>query len=612
MHRSEAKINGRWTASRWMRGIAAAALLTSAMPRGEGGEAGDGVANPWVSSDAVCYEQPVPNAWSMGSLHASPALTGLAPKEFCRKLFDIYFDGRRKNYQDFKSGLTLWSHTRQEPLANPGLIELDPVLLLNVHGSGYCGIQSGLLEGIYQSRPGGQPGKPAIDARRWFLGGIVHSVADAFYDGGWHYYDIDIGGYAGDAVKDVWSMADIIADPKGYYGAKTTIRSRYFFEADGKGSWVDSIDRSKSFTFGDCLMLGHEMSFRLRSGERLTRYFSKAASGWAELTPPTTKVEEPMKGFFELVYEPRAGGAALWRDGGTAIFAVRSPYNIASSRVVASGKVSFSTDLGRSWLQLPADGLVAAAVNRWDYLLKIEGGVLTQVTTRGMLHPGALPRVGPKATKMTVASMAAYDTLTWTPDWSTPEAVAATAKVEGLQHQAETKVGFSGGTLSGRGSVTVPVRAPAGGRLVKLSACVIGGVGNPPDPQKWIELHLGPAGKSVLVERTTDCSEWGLKPETRLDHWQANVSGALALEPCAEAEVKVVCHGWGAVRGLRIWASYVREHAASPGETLEIVHGYDGKHFTQKVAIADLAKGPVSYIVPDGATKNESITLAVP
>lgn len=591
------------------RPLAAAMLLAAlAIPAA----AADGVANPWVTSDAVCYGQPVPNAWSLATLHGSPALKGLAPREFCRKLFDIYYDGRRKSWQDFQRGLTLWAHTAQEPRANPDLIELDPIVLLNVHGTGYCGIQSGLLEGLYQSRPGGSPGKPAIDARRWFLGGIVHSVADAFYDGRWHYYDIDIGGYAGDAEKDVWSVADVIADPKGYYGARTTLRAPYFFKADGDGAWVEKIDKAKSYAFGDNHMLGHEMSFRLRPGERFTRWFSKAAAGWAELVPPTAKTEEAMKGFYELVYEPKDDSAALSRTGGAVIHAIRSPYNIASSRVEASGTAAVSTDLGRTWTPLPADGLVAAAVNGWDYLLRIEGGALRKVTTRGMLHPGSLPRVGAKATTMTVAAMAPYDTLTWVPDWRTPEALAASAKVEGLQHKPEAKICFSGGMLSGRGSVTVPVRAPAGSRLVKLSACVIGGVGSPPDPQKWLELHLGPAGRSALVERTTDCSSWGLKPESRIEHWQANVSGAVALEPCAEAEVKVVCQGWGSVRGLRITAAYVREQPQAPAGTLAITHGYDGKTFVQQVPLADLAKGPVSYQVLEGAKVNESITMAVP
>lgn len=599
-----------------LRGFALiVAILLSVAASRAAATGGGGVANPWVTSDALVYDQPVPNTWSIATFHASPALAGLAPKDFCRKVFDIYYDGRKKNFKDSQVGMTLWSHLKQEPRVNDGLIEFDPILLLNVHGSGYCGIQSGLLEGIYQSRPGGQPGKPAIDARRWFLAGIIHSVTDAYYDGRWHYFDIDLGGYGGDPQKDVWSVADVLADPKGYYGDKTTIRSRYFFDKDGKGAWVDKIDKAKSYTFGDNHMLGHEMSFRLRPGEKLTRYFNKAAAGWAEMVGPTTNADEKMKGFYEIVFEPKDAAAALasalWAEGDAAIYAVRSPYNIGSSRVQATGKVSVSTDLGRTFKPLAADGLVADVVNGFDYLLKIEGGALQKVTTRGMLHPAALPRVGAKETKMTVASMAEYDVLTWIPDWSTPEGVAATAKVEGLAHKVEPKVCFSGGSLTGTGSVTVPVRAPAGCKLVKVSACVIGRAGNPPDPKKWMELHLGPAGKTALVERTTDCTEWGLKPETKIDHWQSNVNGAIALEPCAEAEVKVVCQGWGQVRGMRIWATYVREKPAAPSGTLSITHGFDGKTFVAEVVAADLAKGPVAYTVPGGATRNEFITMTL-
>lgn len=575
--------------------------------------AASGGMNPWVTSDATPYGQPVPNAWSMESFHADPAFVGLPPKEFCRKVFDVYYDGRRKNFGDFNAGLTLWGHNGQEPLANAGLIELDPVLLLNVHGAGYCGIQSGLLEGIYQSRLGGEPGKPAIDARRWFLAGIVHSVTDAFYDGRWHYYDIDLGGYGGDTEKDVWSVADVIADRKGYYGDKTTIRSKYFFGADNNGAWVEKIDAAKSYTFQDCHMLGHEMSFFLRPGERFTRFFSKDAAGWAELAPPTKRAEEKMKGFCELVYAPKNKAKlmadALSKDGATAILAVRCPYNITSSRVEATGAVSTSMDLGRTWQPLPANGLVADAVNRWDYLLKIEGGALTRVTTRGMLHPGALPRVGAGPTKMTVALMADYDVLTWVPDWSTPEALATTTKLQGLKWSAEKNVAFSGGKVAGTGELTIPVKAPPGCRLVKLSVCALAGGATTPDPQRWVELHLGPVGTTKLVGRSTDCSEWGLKPETKVDHWQGNVNGAVRFAPCAEGEVKVVCKGWGQVRGVRIVAGYVREKPVPESGTLAITHGYDGKTFAHQVPALDLAKGPVTYTVPEGARKNEFIAM---
>ena len=575
----------------------------------------DGAQNPWVTSDATLYNQPVPNAWSMETFHADPVFAGLPPKEFCRKVFDVYYDGRRKSFKDFQAGLSLWGHTSQEPQAVAGLIELDPIALLNVHGSGYCGIQSGLLEGIYQSRPGGEPGKPAIDARRWFLGGnVIHSVCDAFYDGRWHYFDIDLGGYAGDAEKDVWSIADVIADPKGYYGPKTTIRSPYFFDADGNGAWVEKISAAKSYAFQDCHMLGHEMSFSLRPGERLTRYFSQEAAGWAEQAPPTKKSIEKMKGFCELVYAPadaaQARKDALATDGGALIFAVRCPYNITSSKVEATGNVSYSIDLGQTWRPLSSDGMVAEAVNRWDYLLKIDGGTLTRVTTRGILHPGALPRIaatGP--TTMTVASMADYDVLTWVPDWSSAEALTASTRLQGLTWKAENNVAFSGAKVAGNGELTIPVKAPPGCRLVKLSACAIAGIGSVPDPKKAVELYLGPVGSTQLAGRSTDCSGWGLNPDTKVDHWQGNVNGAARFAPCGEAEVKLVCKGWGFVRGVRIFAGYVRDKPAAPSGTLTITHGFDGKTFVAQVPVAELVKGPQAYTVPGGAKKNEFIAM---
>lgn len=572
--------------------------------------------NPWIVSDATPYGQPIPNTWSIETFHADPAFAGLPPKAFCRKVFDIYYDGRRKNYGDSTVGLTLWAHSPQEPLANPGLVEADPILLLNVHGSAYCLVASMLLEGIYQSRPGGAPGKPAIDARGWSLAGIVHAVCEAFYDGRWHYFDIDLGGYAGDEERDVWSVVDVLADPKGYYGERTTFKSAFFFEADRRGAWVEKIDPTKSFLYQDCHILGHEMSFSLRPGERLVRYFSRRAAGWAELAPPTKNADENTKGFCEMIYEPagpgQAAAAALWQEGPVAVFAVRCPYNITSSRVEASGTVRYSTDLGQTWKPLASDSSVPEVVNHWDYLVRVEGGALRRIVTRGMLHPGALPRVDRRPTTMTVRSMADYDVLTWIPDWSTEEAFAAHTRVEGnLRWSAEQAVAFSGGKIAGTGTMTIRVPAPPGGRIVKLSACAIAGIGTVPDPNKCVELHLGPAGDPRLVARSTDCSAWGRNPETRVAHWQSNVSGWVRFPPASEAEVRIVCRGWAMVRGVRIAVGYVREKPLPPSGVLTVVHGYDGKTFSRDFPVREVLAGPVAYTTPEGAMQNEFVLLAV-
>ncbi|HET6428361.1 MAG TPA: hypothetical protein VFJ30_08125, partial [Phycisphaerae bacterium] len=524
-----------------------------------------------------------------------------------------YYDGRRKSYAQFRQGMTLWAHTPTEPRASKDVIELDPIALLNVHGSGYCGIASGLLEGIYQSRPGGTPGKPAIDARRWFLGGIIHSVTDAYYDGRWHYLDIDLGGYAGDDERGVWSVADVLADPAGYYGDKAGQKSPYFFKADANGKWVEKINRAKSYAFQDNLMLGHEMTFAIRPGETFTRYFSSVAAGWSEQPLYCKSVQMGQKGFCEMVYAPtapQAAGDALQAGDEEAVHAIRCPYTITSSRIEATGKVSVSYDLGRTWL--PVDTSKPVALGRWDYLLKVAGGELKEVTTRGILHPGALPRVGAGATKMTLTGMGDYQTLTWTPDLSSPESLAKVATVDAtLQHGTSATASFTGGRLTGRGSVTFAVPAPPGCKLVKVAACVLGGAGTTPSSGRYLELHIGPEGRTRLVGRSTDCSAWGAEGPAKVDHWQNTVNGSTTFAPADKAEVTVRVNGQGVITGVRIYAGYVPAETRRPRGTLTVTHGYDGKSHTEEISAEALRRGPATYTVPGPATVNEFVRMKV-
>ncbi|MBN1807743.1 MAG: hypothetical protein JW909_01660 [Planctomycetes bacterium] len=569
--------------------------------------------NPWVMSDTVVSDKyPAPNTFSMEAFHDSPMFKGLTPSQFCYRLFDIYYDGRRKDWNGFQVGMTLWAHTPQEPKASPNVIELDPVILLNVHGTGYCGIQSGLLEGIYQSRPGGSPGRPAIEARRWYLDGIVHSVCDAFFDGQWHYFDIDLGGWAGDNTNPVWSVADVLRNPKGYYTA-TTRRSSYFYGADGNGSWVEKINPAKSYAFQDCHMLGHEMSFPLRKGETFTRYFSEQAAGWKVVPPDTRAPQGKQKGYCEIVYAPAPADEAdgvLFKDGSANVFDIRCPYNIVSSVVKTSGSASYSTDLGRTWKPLPADGSVPDAVNRWDYLLKIQGGHLTGVTTRGFLHPGALPRLGRQPATMTVQCMKPYHTLTIIPDMTSAEALSSVARIQGLKHDANKTNSFTGGRLGGTGSVTFPLAAPQGTKIVRAAVCVMGGAGTTPQKNNFLEVHIGPAGKTALVSRSTDCSTWGTQPGSKVEHWQNNVNGEAEFPPASAAEVTVRANGWSSITGVRLYVGLVPDRKPSPSGSLLVTHGFDGRSFTKSLSISSLEKVPARYAVP-AASRNDFIRMEV-
>jgi hypothetical protein len=79
--------------------------------------------------------------------------------------------------------------------------------------------------------------------------------------------------------------------------------------------------------------------------------------------------------------------------------------------------------------------------------------------------------------------------------------------------------------------------------------------------------------------------------------------------PSAAGEVKVVCRGWGQVRGLRIFVGYVRHNEGPAVGTLAITHGYDGKTFAHDLPMGDLVAAPVTYTVPAGAKNNEFILM---
>jgi hypothetical protein len=255
--------------------------------------------------------------------------------------------------------------------------------------------------------------------------------------------------------------------------------------------------------------------------------------------------------------------------------------------------------------------MVADAVNRWDYLLKIEGGALKKITTRGILHPGALPRVGAGETKFTVAQTAPYQTLTYVPDWNTAEKFAGTAKNNGLQYKPSQRLNLNGGELSGKGSVTIPVAAPPGCKIVKISACILGGAGTKPQANNFLDLAIGPAGKGKLVGKSTDCSTWGNEPATKVDQWQNNVNGSAKIEPCSNAEVTVGVNGYGLIVGVRIYVHFVPDNQSAADGKLVVTHGYDGKSFSKEIPAADLEKGPVTYSVPDGAKVNQFVKMEV-
>ncbi len=165
----------------------------------------------------------------------------------------------------------------------PGGEVLDPVKLLNSYGFGLCYHIAPLLESVFKA--GG-----FADARVWFLTG--HTVAEVFYDGGYHYFDSDMMGYnpigASGPLKQrpVASVHQIEQDgsiitgklvgPKQDDVANVDLP---WYPADVRAHAIGGL--AELFTSSKDNRVypyqryesGHSMDFVLRPGERITRYF---------------------------------------------------------------------------------------------------------------------------------------------------------------------------------------------------------------------------------------------------------------------------------------------------------------------------------------------------
>ena len=163
----------------------------------------------------------------------------------------------------------------------PGGEVLDPVKLLNSYGFGLCYHIAPLLESVFKA--GGFP-----DARVWFLTG--HTVAEVFYDNGYHYFDSDMMGYnpigTSGPLKDrpVASVHQLEADPSIILGKLAGGKDPAnvdapWYPADVRAHAMP--DLAALFTSTDDNRLypfqrfesAHQLNFVLRPGERIVRYY---------------------------------------------------------------------------------------------------------------------------------------------------------------------------------------------------------------------------------------------------------------------------------------------------------------------------------------------------
>jgi len=170
-----------------------------------------------------------------------------------------------------------WSY--EEPMGEV----LDPIKLLNSYGFGLCYQDGPLLQALWDA--GGFP-----HTRVWFLTG--HTVAEVYYDGGYHYYDSDMMGYTTVGNRSfkaapVASVYQLEHDPSiilGKMEKPKIVRAGTvddpWYNADVRAGAMQDLADLFSTTNDNYLYAyrrypqGHTMDFVLRPGEQIVRYYA--------------------------------------------------------------------------------------------------------------------------------------------------------------------------------------------------------------------------------------------------------------------------------------------------------------------------------------------------
>jgi hypothetical protein len=148
----------------------------------------------------------------------------------------------------------------------------DPLKLINVYNVGYCGIFGPVLDGIFQ-------GIGFPQGRSFGVSGWNHCTTEVWYDGGWHYLDLDVRGTLLKPDGAVASLEEARTDRRLWTEPPCPIEP--FFPKDlDKGRVFEIYRDSRIDYFYRWFQMGHTMDFRLRPGESLTRWWRPQDGRW--------------------------------------------------------------------------------------------------------------------------------------------------------------------------------------------------------------------------------------------------------------------------------------------------------------------------------------------
>ncbi len=151
----------------------------------------------------------------------------------------------------------------------------EPLKILNVYNMGYCAIFGPVLDGIYQGV--GFEGGRSFGLERW-----NHSATEIWYDGAWHYFDVDVRGVLLDETGTVVSLREAQQNRRLWTDPPKPIEP--FFPKDGDKSRLFEIYHDSPVHYYYRGFQGsHAMDFCLRQGESFTRWWTPQGGRWHHL-----------------------------------------------------------------------------------------------------------------------------------------------------------------------------------------------------------------------------------------------------------------------------------------------------------------------------------------
>jgi hypothetical protein len=327
---------------------------------------------------------------------------------------------------------------------------VGPLKVLNVYGWGLCGGQHTVLKSLFETA-GWQ-----VRYRGWSDPG--HTTIEVFYDERWHYFDVFLKAYFWTKDrKTVAGQDDIVKDPSIVLDALKDGRvpaAHYLCCGDDAPGIVQGCRNSKALPTskpadGWASVTGRDQGWssalRLPAGATLRLLWSgepgafvvggKAAHSCGNKDFRSDPVLGPLVEHYgprnhsngRFTYAPdfsRAADAAdvelagLSARGeklagtGSAVFKLGLPYPAASARLDVAfeggeGKLSVSTDGGKTWAPTAAGDVSALVRQKYDVRVKAEvAGALASIRYEAVVehNRGVLPHLLPGANAVTVSA----------------------------------------------------------------------------------------------------------------------------------------------------------------------------------------------------------------